>query len=227
MINTVKVLMVALLVLGGVMTSAVLADPCLVVYPVAGTYYHYDINEYYTVTVGDPLYDPMYDRGGEVLIDLITNEIAYNIYQADNVVGFKVSSNGQDGYFFIGSYFDLVIDGFSNTPTTYPNVILVFEPDPGYCAATITVDGNDVAGYQYPVGDLVVSTPTADGNNYSDSITLNIQWGGCYGMRMWAFADYNYDGVANGGECFSAFSHDSTVPTEERTWGAIKAMYTD
>lgn len=226
--NKAKVVSMFLLVLGGiVMSSAVVADPCLVVYPVAGSEYHYDINEYYTVTVGDPLYDPMYDRGGEVLIDLNTNEIAYNIYQAGNLVGFEVSTNGEEGYFFIGSYFDLIVDGFSNMPTTYENIILVFEPNPGYCTPTISVNGNPVSGLQYPLGDLVVSTPTADGNNYSDSITLSIQWGGCYGMQMWAFADTDYNGIADGGECFSAFSHDSTVPTEERSWGAIKAMYQD
>jgi hypothetical protein len=226
--TTAKALSIATVFLGVVLTSsAAVADPCLVVYPVAASKYHYDVNEYYTVSAGHPLYDPMYDRGGEVLIDLNTDEIALNIYQTDNLVGFEVSTNGQEGYFFVGSYFDLIIDGFSNTPVTYENIILVFEPDPEFCTATISVDGNPVTGYRYPVGDLVVSTPTADGNNYSDRITLGVMWGGCYGMRMWAFSDDDYDGVAGGGECFSAFSHDSTVPAEERSWGAIKALYSD
>ena len=208
-------------------SAAVVADPCLAVYPVGASKYHYDVNEYYTVTYGDPLYDPAYDRGGEVLIDLNTDEIALEIYQTQNLVGFEQSSNGEEGYFFIGSYFNLTIDGFTNIPVTYENIILVFEPDPGYCTATISVNGNPVSGYQYPVGDLVVSTPTPDGNNYSDKITLSVMWGGCNGVRMWAFSDINYDGIHDGGECFSAFSHDSTVPVEERSWGAIKALYAD
>lgn len=67
------------------------ADPCLVVYPTSPAEYHYDVNEYYTVTFGHPLYDETYDRGGEVLIDLNSNDIAFNIYQTPNVTGFLPS----------------------------------------------------------------------------------------------------------------------------------------
>lgn len=226
---TAKVRLFVLLVFGGLVliSGTALADPCLVVYPVSPARYHYDVNEYYTVTFGDPLYDPMYDRGGEVLIDINTDEIAYNVYQIPNLVGFEQSTNGQEGYFFIGSYFELIVDGFSNEPTTYENIIVVFEPDPGYCAPVISIDGQPIFGNQFPLGDLVVSTPTADGNNYSDTITKQVTWSGCYGLLMWAFADNNYDGVHDGGECFTAFSHDATVPVTEASWGAIKNLYSE
>ncbi len=229
MTSTAKVRALFLLVLGAMflMTVAALADPCLVVYPQAASKYHYDVNEYYTVSYGHPLYDAAYDRGGEVLIDINTNEVALNIYQTPGLAGFEVSTNGEEGYFFIGSYFQLTVDGFNNAPTVYANVILVFEPDPVYCTPTISVDGNPVSGFQYPLGDLTVSTPTPDGNNYSDSITMQVMWGGCYGLKMWAFADSNYDGLFDGGECFSAFSHDATVPVSEATWGAIKSLYSE
>ncbi len=59
-----------------------IADPCLVVYPASPCEYHYDPGEYYTVGFGDSLYDPAFDRGGEVLIDLLTGEIALDVYQA-------------------------------------------------------------------------------------------------------------------------------------------------
>ena len=201
------------------------ADPCLIVYPTNPAYYHYDVNEYYTVGFGDTLYDAMYDRGGKVLIDLKTFEIAYDIYQIPNLLGFMESMNGQEGYFFIGSYFELIVDGFSNDPTLYTNVLLVFDPEPEMCDPSVTVNGNPVTGNTYALGDLMVSTPTADGNNYSDRVTVDVTWTGCYGVRMWAFADENYNGVADGGECFSAFSHDATVPTKESSWGAIKSLY--
>jgi hypothetical protein len=208
-----------------VLPFTALADPCLVVYPTGPTKYHYDIKEYYTVTFGHPLYDPMYDRGGEVLIDMNTNGIPYDIYQTPDLVGFQPSYNGQEGYFFIGSSFDLVIDGFSNEPRTLANIYLVIDPDPEMCTPTIMVDGSPFKGTIYPVGDLTVSTPTETGNNYSDTLVKTITWTGCYGLRIWAFADENNNGINDGGECFTAFSHDSTVPTQETSWGAIKNLY--
>jgi hypothetical protein len=227
--NTRKIYTLALIALTSLfMFSAVAsADPCLVVYPTTPAEYHYDVNEYYTVSFGHPLYDPFFDRGGQVLIDINTNEIALNIYQIPYLTGFKVSTNGEEGYFFVGSNFELVIDGFSNGPTTFENILLVFEPDPGECATSITVDGSSVANNVYPIGDLEVNTPTPYGNNYSDTVTHYVTWLGCYGVRMWAFADENYNGVRDGGECFTAFSHDSTVPVETASWGVIKNLYQD
>ena len=217
---------VAIVIAGSLLFPVIAAaDPCLIVYPTAPAVYHYDVNEYYTVSFGDSLYDPMYDRGGEVLIDINTGEIAMDIYQIPNLTGFTMSIDGNEGYFFTGSYFDFVIDGFNNEPTTYTNILLVFDPDPEMCDPSITVDGVPVIGNTYPIGNLTVSTPTPTGNNYSDTITTRITWSGCYGVRIWAFADENYDGVKDGGECFTAFSHDSTVPTTQASWGAIKDLY--
>ncbi len=207
--------------------ALVTAEPCLVVYPTSPAVYHYDVNEYYTVSYGHPLYDPMYDRGGEVLIDINNDEIPLEIYQIPLLIGFEESSGGEEGYFFIGSNFDFIIDGWNNQPTTYENILLVFEPEPGWCEPQITVDGNLVTGDTYPIGDLVVSTPTPNGNNYSDTITKHITWTGCYGIRIWAFSDSDYNGERDGGECFTAFSHDSSVPVEEATWGAVKSLYQD
>jgi hypothetical protein len=202
-------------------------DPCLVVYPAGPCVYHYNPAEYYTVAYGDSLYDAVYDRGGMVLIDAKTNEIDLSIYQAPNLSGFEMSIGGNDGYFTTGYSLDLVVDGWSNEPTTYHNIQLVFEPDPYECMANIKVDGNSVLGppYVLAIGDLVVSTPTPNGHNYSDTITKLIEWSGCYGLLMWAYADENYNGVHDGGECFTAFSHDTTIPAARSTWGAIKSLY--
>jgi hypothetical protein len=217
--------LVILVLFPAVVSSA--PDPCLIVYTTSPTVYHYDITEYYTVTMEHPLYDPMYDRGGEVLIDINTEEIALEIYQAPDLVGFEPSTGGEEGYFSLGTEFDLVIDGWSNQPTTYVNILLVFDPEPDWCSPIITVDGDAVTGDTYPCGDLVVSTPTPDGNNYSDTMTKHVVWSGCYGIRIWAFSDENYNGERDGEECFSAFSHDATIPVESRSWGAIKSFYRD
>lgn len=202
------------------------ADPCLVVYPDGPCVYHYDPTEYYVVGPGDPLYDPMYDRGGYVLLETGTNEIDFSIYQAPGLIGFEMSTGGNDGYFFIGNEFDLIIDGFSNEPTTYVNIIVMFDKtDPLGCVPYIEIDGVPLAGMSFNAGDLVVSTPTPEGNNYSDTKTYHVYWRTCYGVHVWAYSDANYNGMHDGGECFTAYSHDLTIPVESQTWGAIKSLY--
>ncbi|MFA4947400.1 MAG: hypothetical protein WC674_02690 [Candidatus Krumholzibacteriia bacterium] len=201
-------------------------DPCLVVYPDAPCTYHYDPAEYYTVGPGDPLYDPLYDRGGWVLLETATNKVDLSIYQAPHITGFVATYNGDEGYFFGGTTFSLIIDGFSNQPTTYSDVLVIFDGVvPTGCVPSLSVDGMPVTGDMYHAGDLVVSTPTPDGNNYSDTKTVLIDWRGCYGVRIWAFADADHDHERDGGECFTAFSHDLTIPVRETTWGAIKDLY--
>ncbi|MCZ6767011.1 MAG: hypothetical protein O7D32_08760 [bacterium] len=210
--------------------TPVLADVCLVVYPDGATIYHYEAAEYYTVGPGNPLYDPLFDRGGEVLIDINTDEIALDVYEAPGLVGFVLDNENQ-GYFIAFPDYDLVVDGFSNTPTTYTNIILVFDTIlPDGCVPVITVDGNPVLfdpglGFYWPIGDLVVSTPTPTGGNFSDTVTHAISVSGCIGYRVYAFADDNFNLVRDGGECFTAFSHDLTVPAHDRTWGAVKSFF--
>ena len=202
------------------------ADPCLVVYPEVSCVYHYDETEYYTVSQGHPLYDPDYDRGGEVLIEVGTDEIDMSIYQAPNLSGFEPSTDGVEGFAFISNHFNVVIDGFSNSPTVYSNVYLVFDGAvPESCLYQITVNGQPLVGNKYPLGDLVVSTPTEDGNNYTDVITAEVSWSGCYSVSIWSFADENYNGIHDGPECFSAFSHDAILDAEDASWGEVKSKF--
>jgi hypothetical protein len=211
---------------------AALADPCLIVYPDAPCTYHFDPNEYFTVGPGHALYDPLFDRGGLVLIERGTLEIAHDVYQASQLTGFAVDLENQ-GYFTVGRELNIVVDGFSHAPTTYKNVLVIFNRfEPSWCQPSFFVNGNPVLymsgiGWFCPIGDLVVSTPTPWGKNYSDTVTLDIEWQDCFGVQMYAFSDDNFNFVRDGGECFSAYSHDTTVPTKSSTWGAIKALYRD
>ena len=90
---------------------------------------------------------------------------------------------------------------------------------------TDTITLTPLEGFK-PIGDLVVSTP-ASGNNYSDTMLLQFASSGCTLIRTWAFADEDYDLIHDGGECFSAYSHDLTVPVAESSWGKIKGRYQD
>ena len=203
-----------------------LGDPCLVVYPGGPCVYCYDPMEYYTAGPGEAGYDPVYARGGLVLLERGSGEIDHSIYQAPMIEWFQPSLEGNDGYVFLTPDVELIVDGFHNTPIIYRNIIVVFDRfTPSGCTPTITVDGVPIAGTQYPAGDLTVSTPTARGNNYSDTFTLRIDWTSCAGIRIWAFADEDYDGVKDGGECFTAYSHDASIPVESSTWGGIKNLY--
>jgi hypothetical protein len=149
-----------------------------------------------------------------------------SIYQAPHLTGFVATYDGNEGYFFGGTTFTLIIDGFSGQPTTYPDILVMFDRVvPTGCVPQLTVDGMPVTGDIYHAGDLVVSTPTLNGNSYSDTKTVLIDWRGCYGVRLWAFADEDHDHKRDGGECFTAFSHDLTIPVRETTWGAIKDLY--
>ena len=209
------------------LSSGLRADPCLIVYPDGPCTYHYDPAYYYTVGPGDPLYNPLYDRGGEMLLMVGTNYLDLSIYQAPNLIAFVPAYDANAGYFFDGNDFTLVIDGFSHTPTTYLNILVMFDRfNPSGCTPQISVNGTPITGNSFSAGDLVVSTPTPYGNNYSDTKTVDISWDGCLGMRIWAFADVDYDGMQGVGECFTAFTHDLTaVPVEETTWGSIKELF--
>jgi hypothetical protein len=205
-----------------------LADPCLVIYPTGATYYHYDPSEYYTAGPGDLGYDAAYDRGGEVLLEQGTGDLAYDVYQAPNLDGFVEDSVDQ-GYFFEGTEFDLVIDGFNHQMTTYTNILLVANALPESCPPEVYVDGSLMnydagLGFWMSLGDLAVSTP-AQGNNYSDTITVHVSWNSCAEIAFWAFADEDYNMMHDGGECFTAFSHDTTVPTAPSSWSVIKGQY--
>jgi hypothetical protein len=222
-----------LLLVGALLVpGAAFADPCLMVYPDATTIYHYDPVEYYTVGPGDPLYDPAFDRGGEVLIDVNSDEIALDVYQATGLVGFEADAENQ-GYYTLDQEFTLIVDGFNNQPTTYANIVIVFDrAEPDGCVPDITIAGDapqhDMSlGWYYTAGDLAVSTPTPYGNNYSDTLTLDFAWSGCTSLRIWAFADEDHNLQRDGGECFSAYSHDLTVPTQAVSWGTVKALYAD
>ncbi|MCK4539277.1 MAG: hypothetical protein KAV42_10820 [Candidatus Krumholzibacteria bacterium] len=223
--NLVIVFAIALLI-SAIFVADSHSDPCLVTYPSGACVYRYDTAEYFTVTVGDSLYDPMYDRGGEVLIEIGTLDIDHSIYQAPFLSSFEPSVDGMEGYFFYNNEFTLIVDGFSNEPVVYDNVMLVFENlSPNDCTGTVIINGVPLTGDTYNAGSLTVSTPTAEGNNYSDVIELEVKWLGCYGMNVWAYADINGNGIFDGGECFSAFSHDVTIGTSNASWGNIKNLY--
>jgi len=225
-INAIVFIGLASAILAGACASLQACDLCLVIYPDAPSVFHYKTSEYFTVRPGDPLYIPAYDRGGKVLLKRYTNTIDPVIYQAPNLVGFYASTDGHDGYYVATSEFRLIIDGFSKVPTYYPNIVLVFDNvKPLYCVPEIYINGALLSGMTYAVGNLNVTTPTPDGKNYSDVLSVLFSQRGCYGVRIWAFSDENGNGILDAGECRTAYSHDTMVPVQEKTWSSIKELF--
>jgi hypothetical protein len=228
--GSILVVLLGVLMIPGV----VLGDVCLMAYPTGPCEYHYSSLDRYTVGPGHPLYDPLFDLGSGVLIKIAPIDgdgIALDVYQAPGLTGFVLDEVDQ-GYFSVDVNYDLVIDGYNLVPTTYTNILLVFDGiQPEGCIPIITVDGQPVLfdaglGYYYPLGDLVVSTPTPVGNAFSDTVIHSIDLQACIGVRVWAFSDSNFNMMHDlPGECFTAFSHDATVPAQETTWGAVKSLY--
>lgn len=187
------------------------------------------------------MYDPVYDRGREVLIwdrYWYPDRIAYEIYQAPCLTGFE-EAVGYTGYYFSGLSFDITVDGWSTCPTIRGDIKLIFRPIPYGCTPTITVDGEPVTGPPYRVflGDLAVTTPvtTPTQTYYSDTITMSIEWSGCVGMYIFAYEDCDHDHqwLSCGGceeetncclHCHQICAHGTIVPVEEHTWGAIKSL---
>jgi hypothetical protein len=212
-------------------------DPCLLVYSTDLSIYKYNSSKYYVVTSSHPLYDPEYDRGGEVLIRnfwFLPDRIATAVYQAPLLAGFEQAVNENTGYWFTGRLFDLVVDGFSRNPRVYYDVVLSIEPILQNCTPVIFVDGVLIEGPPYVIelGDLHVTTP--DGDYYSDSFVMEVTYQGCMGLYMTAFEDCDHnkgwDPCPDNGDddewpCHRFCSDGATVPVEASTWGAIKAMY--
>ncbi len=205
------------------------AEPCLMVYPQGPSIYHYSSAEEYVVGPGEPGYDAAFDRGGQVLLDVNDGSVPLEIYQAPGLVGFELDED-QQGWFFTGTTMTLIVDGWSNQPTTYSNITVVFDALAASCAPNITVNGQPVTPVGsgrsiFVIGDLQVQTPTANGNNYSDTVSMVLDWSACAQIDIWAFADENSDGIRQGQECKTAFSKNTTVPVEAGSWGGLKALF--
>ena len=74
------------------------ADTCLMAYTTGPCIYHYSSLDKYTVGSGHPLYDPLFDLGGEVLIkiDPVDGDgIALDVYQALGLTGFVLDEVNQ------------------------------------------------------------------------------------------------------------------------------------
>lgn len=219
--HTGKAALVLLLLVLAFSTAA--ADICLIVFPLEESVYHYKATRYYTVGPGHVFYEEEFDRGGEVLIESATDQIALEIYRA-NVVGFEAAWGDHYGYEINESPYTLVVQALSDEQAVYPNILLAFLPLPDDCDPAMTVDGVPVVGKRHPLGDLVVDTPDQNGG-YFGEIVVEMTFAGCEGVDIWAFSDENGDQHQDSEECTSSFLYHLFVPTEESSFSTVKSLF--
>jgi hypothetical protein len=227
MLRGIKHIVLALLVpliVTAVVPDLRAADPCVLAYPEQNAVFQFDTSYYRTIYPGDSLYDPAYDRYGVMLWDIANDRIAYELYQAPGLVGFKPATNAANSFDLPINKLTLYIDGFYSAPRQLNDIYVRFLPTPPYANPVIYVEDEKLTGFYYHIPKLVVSTPTGNGF-YSDRIKLDMVWSGAQSMKITVFSDKNGNGVFDGIERYNVFMLDQTIPTSNATWGQIKAQY--
>ena len=200
------------------------AEPCLLIYPLQNTVFRYDPFRFVTLTSADPRFDPAFDRGGEMLWDLVNNRVACEVYQAPNLQGFVESTTGRNEYYVTRLEVDLVVDGFFAQPRRLSDIFVRFQPIPTDAILSITANGHELNNYRHFIPALIVDSPIHC-CFYSDTVSFNIEWLGAKQVIVTAFADKDGNGVFNGEPCFNVLLEDPWVPAENTTWGRIKSIY--
>jgi hypothetical protein len=203
------------------------AEPLLLVYPNKPAQFHYNPSDYSALSPGHPDYDANYAVGGVTLWDNAEERIAYEVFRAPWLAGFQESANGMNEFVLMTNEFNLIVDGYGEYPRQLNKIHVQFAPSPPNATAMIEMAWEPLVYLitQVPGIDALEST---DEGYYTGSSSFHIRWSGSVGIRITAFADKNGNHAYDGGvPKWSIFVSDNSVPVEETSWGAIKAMYND
>jgi hypothetical protein len=207
-----------------VVAASARAEPCVLAYPAGQTVFHYDPSQFEVVGPASSKYNPSYALSGQMLWDTTEGRVAYEVYRAPGLTGFQSSSSGESVFQHVGNHTLIVVDGFSPSPRHLSDIYVQFTPQPLSSVVSITVDGSPVSGLRYVIPSLPVTTPIGNGF-YSNTIILNVEWFGAREMEIVVYSDRNGNRIFDGNPVFSIIMEDFSVPTENKTWGGIKAIY--
>lgn len=203
------------------------AEPDLLVYPSVAAEFRFNPAEFHTISSGHPDFDPAYQVGGVSLWDKVENRIAYEVFRAPKLTGFSSSSSGENEFVLMTNEFKVIVDGFSAYPRYLGKIYLRFIPNPPHSTAMIEMAGTVIDFLIQPILPINVQDKTGDGF-YSNTRKVHIRWSGAIGIRITAYGDKNNNRVYDGGSPrWSIYVEDNTVPVENTSWGAIKAIYGD
>lgn len=207
-------------------TASALTDVGLLVYPAKFVTFRYDPADYEVKQPADPMFDPAFAVAGSMLWNRPENRVAFEVYRAQSISGFEMSANGRSEYYTLGNTASICIDGFSEYPRQLSDICVEFQPFPPTSQPVIYIDDERIQGLRYFIPRLVIATPAGNGF-YSDRILFHLRWLGAQYVRIIVYADKNGNRVFDGEPTVSTFMEDLTIPTEERTWGSVKALYGD
>jgi len=201
------------------------AEPDLLVYPNQPAEFHYNPAEFEMMYPSHPGFESAYQIGGVSLWDRQLGRVAYEVFRAPQLMGIQPSVRGTNEYVLMDNDFTLIVDGFGEYPRQFGKVYVRFTPDPPQSTALVEMDGEAVDFHIQPIDPFNAFTPTEEGY-YTGIQPVAIRWSGAVGIRITAYEDLNNNMVFDGGAPrWSIYVLDNSVPVEERTWGAIKAMY--
>jgi hypothetical protein len=206
--------------------ASAITDVGLLVYPAKYVTFRYDPSDYEVKQPADPMFDPSFAVAGFMLWNKPENRVAFEVYRAQSISGFEVSANGRSEYYTLGNMATICVDGFSEYPRQLSDICVEFQPYPLTSSPVIYVDDVKLQGLRYSIPRLVIATPAGNGF-YSDRIALRLRWLGAQYVRIIVYADKNGNRVFDGEPTVSTLMEDLTIPTQERTWGSVKALYGD
>jgi hypothetical protein len=201
-------------------------DVGLLIYPSKYTVFRYDPSTYEILEPEDPGFDPLYAVSGHMLWNKPKDRIAFEVYRAIFLTGFEASASGRSEFFMAGNTARMSVDGFSEYPRQLNDIYVEFQPYPVTSTLEIYVDDVPVQGLRHYIPRLVVSSPTGNGY-YADAVSFRVRWIGARYVRIFVYADKNGNRVYDGEPSCSLLMEDLTVPTQQKSWGSIKALYGD
>jgi hypothetical protein len=202
-----------------------LLEPDLLVYPNKAAEFRYNPAEFELITSQHPDFNSDYSVGGVSLWDKSSGRVAYEVFRAPNLTAISPSTNGRNEFVVMTNEFKVIVDGFGDYPRYLGKVYLRFVPDPPQSTALIEIEGELIDFLIQEINPLDVRSQNPEGF-YTNTERVQIRWSGAVGIRITAYGDRNNNRVFDGGNPrWSIYVADNSVPVENTSWGAIKAMY--
>ncbi len=174
-----------------------------------------------------PMFDPAYAVAGSMLWNRPENRVAFEVYRAQSISGFET----------VGERPERILHARQHGVDLHRRLLGVSETAERYLRRVPAVPAHVRAGHLrrrradrgaplfHPAAGR--SRPRRANGFYSDRILFHLRWLGAQYVRIIVYADKNGNRVFDGEPTVSTFMEDLTIPTEERTWGSVKALYGD
>jgi hypothetical protein len=222
--GAIKGVVLGLLIVATVLSGRAQAEPSYLLYPSTPAVFHYDASRYEIVTSGHPKYDASFAIANVMLWDRIEQRVPVEIYRAPFLTGFEMSTAGRNEFVTYGNDFDVIVDGFNDSPRIMGNLCLRFWPESTAPYVQVFVDGVSIPSLTIGLSALTVST-AIPGGFYADVDAHTVSWAGSPGLEIIAFSDKDGNSAFEGTASYRIRALSASVPVQETTWGSVKALF--